>query len=270
MNQCKSGAGLSLSLAALAFLGCKAPSPGDGAAASATSFKASAAPPVTAVSASASASAAPSAPTCKEGSVLVPKGTYTRGDRGPTVKPAAVTIEAFCMDKTEVTTEAYAACVVSGKCTGADKGGFCNRDSSRTDHPINCVDWHQAKAYCEAREQRLPTEDEWEYGARGTDGRSFPWGSAKPTNQLCWSRKGVATCAVGSFPAGNSPFGLQDMAGNVLEWTSTEWAANSKIYINRGGHWELDDEWSIRSTYRTKNSASINYYNIGFRCAASL
>ena len=131
------------------------------------------------------------------------------------------------MDRTEVTTAAYAACVSAGKCTRAHTGSVlasCNAGvAGREQHPINCVDWNQADAYCQAQGLRLPTEEEWEYAATGGDGRTFSWGNEWPSNQLCWNRYGDgrtypnSTCAVGSYPNGRSPFGVDDMSGNVSD-----------------------------------------------------
>jgi formylglycine-generating enzyme required for sulfatase activity len=106
-----------------------------------------------------------------------------------------VTLSAYCIDKTEVTVKAYAACVVDKRCTSAPfteysiaytpgdvkrHSQFCNRDD-RPDHPIHCIDWNQATVYCQWAGGRLPTEAEWEYAARGPDGRTYPWGSDAPT-----------------------------------------------------------------------------------------
>jgi formylglycine-generating enzyme required for sulfatase activity len=202
---------------------------------------------------------------------FVPKGKVTLGETHATSD-----VDAFCMDRTEVTTAAYAACVKSGKCTKADTGGSCNAGvAGRENHPINCVNWNQAKAYCEAQGQRLPTEEEWEYAATGGDGRTYPWGNDAPSDQLCWNAEGNdlgkgnrrSTCAVGSYPNGNSPFGLSDMSGNVWEWTSSAYNSSSRVF--RGGCWYFDVPSRVRSAYRRWVIPAGQFDNLGFRCAGS-
>jgi formylglycine-generating enzyme required for sulfatase activity len=178
--------------------------------------------------------------------------------------PHAVSVGAFCIDVTEVTGAAYRACVRSGGCTPAfttmskdDSAGiffgrFCHGERPEyDDHPINCVDWKQADAYCRHGGGRLPTEAQWEYAARGTDGRAYPWGDEPPgprRGNACGSecramgeragRRGwvvsfegddgaETTAPVGSYPEGRSPFGLLDMSGNVWE-VVTDWYASYK------------------------------------------
>ena len=219
-------------------------------------------------------------PNCKPGSgmKLIPAGTFTMGDDSDTSKAAQVTVAGFCMGTSEVTTSGYATCVQTGKCTAANTSGSCNAGvAGRGNHPINCVDWKQATAYCEAQGQRLPTKEEWEYAARGTDGRIYPWGNAEPAGQLCWNGEGNSlgkrnrhsTCAVASIPAGNSPFGLADMAGNVWEWTSTAYSATNADRVLRGGGWDNDNPSVVRSAIRPRLSPSNSADNLGFRCAAS-
>jgi formylglycine-generating enzyme required for sulfatase activity len=163
------------------------------------------------------------------GMARTPGGTFVMGSESiyADEKPVhRVTVAAFSMDVTDVTTAAYGACVRAGKCSEPGAGDYCNwGKGDRQNHPINCVDWNQATAYCAYAGKRLPTEEEWEYAARGTDGRTYPWGNEAPSNQLCWNRGASkeGTCVVGSHPSGASPFGLQDMAGNVWQWTSSNY-----------------------------------------------
>ena len=195
-----------------------------------------------------------------------------------TMEAGQVTVAAYCMDRTEVTTAAYATCVESGKCTAATTSGSCNAGvAARGDHPINCVNWNQATAYCEAQGQRLPTEEEWEYAARGTDGRVYPWGNAEPAGQLCWTGEGnslgkgkrQSTCAVASFPTGNSPFGLSDMSGDVWEWTSSAYSATDAGRVVRGGSWGYGVPSFVRSASRSGGDPSGQGDGLGFRCAGS-
>jgi formylglycine-generating enzyme required for sulfatase activity len=170
----------------------------------------------------------------------------------------------FCLDRTEVTVAAYGTC--SG-CTAPNTGGACNWGvAGRGDHPINCVDWNQAVAFCASRGARLPTEAEWHLAAAGTDGREYPWGNAPPSDQLCWSGAGArtGTCAVGSFPSGRSPYGAEDLSGYVAEWTSTSEGA-SRVF--RGGGWDDYDAAGVRTAFRNRGAPASWVSDLGFRCA---
>jgi formylglycine-generating enzyme required for sulfatase activity len=216
----------------------------------------------TGASAPAPATVAAQAGTCADGMVPIPGGKMFMGarDLSPNTKPPhEVTVSAFCLDKTEVTTRAYLACVEKGECERPpDKvswpgitdqqskvySSFCNAAAQdRADHPINCVAWSMAQTFCAKRSARLPTEAEWEFAARGASQRKFPWGDDTPSAKylnacgkqcVAWfaahGEKKVAmyddddsfvgTAPVGSFPLGASSFGVLDLAGNVWEWTA--------------------------------------------------
>jgi formylglycine-generating enzyme required for sulfatase activity len=193
----------------------------------------------------------------------VSSGSFTMGTRGDRVK-----VKTFCLDQTEVTAEAYGACVQAGSCT--TDGLDCHPTATfgvagKERHPINCVAWDQADAYCGAQGKRLPTEEEWEWAARGQKrGSAFPWGSARPTTQLCWKRKD-GTCPVGSFPKGDAPGGIHDLAGNLWEWTSSDYDSRSRV--NRGGAWINNETSFVRSSFRFWSAPHDHTFILGFRCA---
>jgi formylglycine-generating enzyme required for sulfatase activity len=204
--------------------------------------------------------------------VYVPGGTVT-----------GRVVGAVCMDRTEVTVGAYRTCAsCSAAATWVDWPGisaadrelyspFCNgAREDRLDHPVNCVDWDQAAAYCASRGARLPTEWEWQLAAQGIDGRQFPWGNAAPDAQLCWGRWAprLGTCPVGSYPAGDSPYGLADMAGDVWEWTSSPWEADPSLRVYRGGSWRSHDPSVVCVSCRNGDPTKSRNENLGFRCAA--
>lgn len=205
-------------------------------------------------------------------------GTYTMGERNVTV-----TVRPFSLDITEVTADQYAACVRGGLCTAdhlrewsvegrpyvASDG--CNYGvPGRGHHPMNCVDASQAEAYCHAQRKRLPTEEEWEWAARGgAAGHTYPWGSADPLQQACWSGLSAraGTCPVASLPAGDAPGSIHDLAGNVAEWTSSLYAPPVITRVTRGGGWNHRDAPSLRAASRHIHAPSDRVDHLGFRCA---
>jgi len=253
---------------------------------------------------------------CPAGMVPVPAGTFRMGSPEGAGKPdeqpqREVTLSAYCIDQTEVTIAAYAACVAANECRAASRtvnwNGYvgenvkiytrwCNGED-RPDHPINCVDWDQASAYCTWRGKRLPTEAEWEYAARGSDGRMNPWGKEAPNAKrlnACgtectaitqWpamynGNDGWETTApVGSYPEGRSPFGAFDMAGNVYEWTADWYGMYPKqaetnpqgpstgtSRVCRGGGWCSIDASLNRAVGRAWHTPTVRDVDVGFRC----
>jgi formylglycine-generating enzyme required for sulfatase activity len=204
---------------------------------------------------------------CSPNQIAIPAGTFNMGDPSNCLneRPVhTVTLSPYCIDKTEVTVAAYRACVQAGACEPARTtvswreytaketawaSRFCNWGKrNRDQHPINCVDWEQANVYCVWTGGRLPSEAEWEYAARGNQGRKFPWGSAFPNGSLLngcdegcvrmeskgWGMRfmvlyrnsdhWLTTAPVGRYPVAASPFGVLDMAGNVWEWVADHYA----------------------------------------------
>ncbi|MGK3960644.1 SUMF1/EgtB/PvdO family nonheme iron enzyme [Sorangium sp. So ce118] len=243
--------------------------------------------------------------------VRIPAGRFTMGSAkgGKSERPPhEVTLtRAFDLDRTEVTVAAYQRCVDAGRCTPSglhgpratdadveQRGALCTAaDTAKSQHPISCVDQAQAAAYCAFVSKRLPTEAEWEYAARGTDGREYPWGNEPPgcahavvsrsPGQGCGGR-GRGTQDVGSAKAGASPSGALDMAGNVWEWVADGWdpgayakgartdpvvpATGSKGVL-RGGSWDFSAS-SARSTFRLAYDREAGDVSTGFRCARTV
>jgi formylglycine-generating enzyme required for sulfatase activity len=278
---------------------------------------------VVAPAASASAALAPAPKGCPEGMIQIPGGSFFMGsdDGLPFEKPAhQVKLEPFCIDEFEVTVSRYKACSDAGSCKRAgatnawssisdkDRKAFdplCNiRDpEGRAKHPVNCVDWEMADKFCREQGGRLPTEAEWEFAARGPDGRKYPWGDDDPAAMhlnacgkecVAWGAKnGVEekamydvddgfpnTAPVGSFPKGASRYGVQDVVGNVWEWVA-DWYGDytagelkepkgpeaGEERVIRGGAWNGSFASWVRPTFRYKDAPSKRSYGIGFRCA---
>ena len=195
--------------------------------------------------------------------VLIPAGEFHYGDNNQ-----RMSLPAFYMDKYELTTSRYAAFL---RATGREKPFQWNEVSqvSDGDRPVIGVTWHDADAYCRQHGKRLPTEQEWEKAARGTDGRKYPWGNEEPTSRhanfgKCCDWKGYATLtATGEHEAGKSPYGIYDLAGNVWEWTSSVYEREGKVV--RGGSWNTDANVLVAS-FRYWTYPTVRDFALGFRC----
>ncbi|NOZ88226.1 MAG: formylglycine-generating enzyme family protein [Deltaproteobacteria bacterium] len=195
----------------------------------------------------------------------------------------------YYMDKHEVTLKEYKACVQAGSCVEPPDGNKvrgCNWNMpDRDGHPINCVTWQDAQAYCYWAKKRLPTEAEWEKAARGEKARIFPWGDNKGDCSLAVITEGRRGCgrdttwAVCRKERGNSPYGLCDMAGNVWEWTG-DWygsfrptsvhmpngPSKGKEKVLKGGAWGSGPV-DVRASIRKAASPLWKDRSAGFRCA---
>jgi formylglycine-generating enzyme required for sulfatase activity len=190
-------------------------------------------------------------------------------------------VAAFSIDRTEVSSDAYEACIAAGACSTTPKRMLCLHGD--VGFPANCVTQPQAAAFCAWAGKRLPTAEEWDYAARGSDGRRWPWGGYAPPiqkaepymcgfNQTAYSEQ---PCKIGQSPKGVGPFGLLDAAGNVQEWTSTKGAGGfvSMGYCNCESsmpNYADDTEWwnAVEKGWRTESPGSSISSSGGFRCAA--
>jgi formylglycine-generating enzyme required for sulfatase activity/tRNA A-37 threonylcarbamoyl transferase component Bud32 len=264
---------------------------------------------------------------CPTAMVIIPAGVFEMGNPIGTGQANehpqhTVTLSSYCIDKTEVTVSSYERCVREKGClispptrnllNGQEAtvwAPYCNRED-HPDHPINCVDWYQAETYCHWIGKRLPTEAEWEYAARGNDGRLYPWGNALPNSKRLNACGGECvemgqrelddrlrpqhalypdsdghetTAPVGSYPGDASPFGVLDLGGNVSEWIADwygQYSPGSEVSPNgpisgtmrltRGGNWFFGIEGLVRATTRIPDDPNQRRVRLGFRCARDL
>jgi formylglycine-generating enzyme required for sulfatase activity len=233
--------------------------------------------------------AAPAAGPLFEDMVLIPAGPFTMGQDGSKPKngPAhQVDLPAFEIDRFEVTNDEFAQFAEqTGYLTYAEqnnKKSWRDVAEGRGNHPVVYVTWNDAVAYCEWAGKHLPTEAEWEKAARGDDGRVYPWGNEFVAENGNFYEGGVrGTTAVGSYPTGASPYGVEDMAGNVREWVEDYFLAypgaaadadpffGEENRVNRGGGWFDGEEGEVVTTYnRNAGPPDISANDdIGFRCA---
>jgi len=224
----------------------------------------------------------------KDGMLRIPGGRFTMGTSDKNApaneRPArTVAVPPFWIDRTEVTVGAYRACVDRGACPRPPRTSpMCTFDLGDPQLPIACMPWSAANAYCLAIGKRLPREVEWENAARGTTPIKYPWGggpgcgvaamlAGETTNRTC---SGKHPSKVGAHVAGASPYGVQDMSGNVEEWVA-DWYSDSvselspragASHVLRGGGW-LTAPSLARTTTRNWGSVREAGPNVGFRCA---
>ncbi|HET6383967.1 MAG TPA: SUMF1/EgtB/PvdO family nonheme iron enzyme, partial [Armatimonadota bacterium] len=221
----------------------------------------------------------------KDGAVMVavPAGEFTMGadDCGDDAKPPhKVYLDAYWIDKNDVTVAQYRKfCKATGRqMPSAPDWGW------QDDDPMVNVTWDDAKAYCDWAGAALPTEAQWEKAAQGIDGRTYPWGNTWDSSKLWCSvnSKRSGPDPVGSFPAGASPYGCLDMAGNVCQWCA-DWfgaddyraaaarnptgSANGRVRVMRGGSWGSDQSL-YRCAYRFADDPGLRGNFVGFRCVA--
>jgi len=216
----------------------------------------------------------------------IPAGPFKMGSNNgaPDAKPQVeVNLPAYRIDKFEVTNADFKKFAdAAGYKTESEKSGdsdtWLTYAKDKDLNPVVKVAWADANAFCAWAGKRLPTEQEWEKAARGTDGRAYPWGNDFDAKKANTKEGGVrATTVVGSYGAGASPFGAQDMAGNVAEWTASEpavypgGARTGKVFtpgtrIVRGGGW-FDTRDYVSAFVRNSYVPTSANDDLGFRCA---
>lgn len=238
---------------------------------------------------------------CKQATAILGPGGCPGTSYADEMPAHIVKLDAFWIDRTEITNQQYERCVENQACSPpSDTGSFTREtyfgDTAYADYPVVWVTRDQAVEYCSWAGGRLPTEAEWEYASRGPESRTFPWGEdfepfrANYCDASCAA--GVIdpsyddgypeTAPVGSFPAGVSWCGAQDMAGNVREWVA-DWfgyfSADPQVnpvgpdegetHIPKGGCW-LDTPENLRGSNRGQNTPDYTRHKVGFRCVMDL
>jgi formylglycine-generating enzyme required for sulfatase activity len=228
--------------------------------------------------------------------VVIPGGVFKRGNpelvgRADEWPQRDIYLDAYAIDQVEVTNQRYVAFVhATGHRNPPDPygDGLLVSAEGIEELPVVQVSWYDAQAYCRWARKRLPSEAEWEKAARGTDGRRFPWGDDAPTPQRAnfdreWA--GLGTLApVGTLPAGDSPYGVKDMAGNAREWVQ-DWydpqyyrtsphrnptgPEKSVVRSIRGGSWHSPVA-DIGAAARGRGGFALQTHGTGFRCARSI
>ncbi len=220
--------------------------------------------------------------------VLVPAGEFIMGsEKGDEDEAPAhrVYLQAFYIDKFEVTNGRFAKYVEAIQ--SEPPWGFADKETPviHAERPVRWVNWMDAMGYCLWSGKRLPTEAEWEKAARGTDERTYPWGNDPPTpvHAVYGLKEGGAetVSVIGNHHMGQSPYGVQDLAGNLYEWVMDWYADNfytnspainprgpgeGTAKVQRGGSY-INTPYRLRSSFRTKGDPTEQDPNVGFRCA---
>jgi formylglycine-generating enzyme required for sulfatase activity len=198
----------------------------------------------------------------------------------------AVSVGSYWLDRTEVTVEAYERCVEIGACPARRLVGGERRLASPT-LPVTLVNAYEAEAFCRFRGARLPSEAEFERAARGTRGRTYPWGNLYNSRLANHGRLGLERvdasdgfeelAPVGSFVSGRTPDGFLDLAGNAAEWTADVYTEQRGLppepgrtseRVVKGGHFGQPAPW-LRGAARAELDAGERSPFVGFRCARS-